>query len=390
MKKILFINPHLDPLFSATTSGGAHRSQLFLRALTQLGHVDVIPFIDNEISNIPNCDVICSKHPVFSPPKQYGKISKYLRLLNLWNPNNIYPINRSVENFLDKIISSGEYDYIAIRYLHMAMIYGVLKYSHRLILDMDDSPEETLRLKSQNSKSAEWRLYYKLASIVMRLTSRIMLKNIYRVFYSNPKECPSANSVFLPNVSALNTILPPVSEQTSRCVLVVGMWSYPPNNDGLVHFLTNIWPQIISRVNQDIELRVVGRMNDENLRIFCSRIKHVKILGYVEELLPEYYNARCVIIPIYSGTGTCIKTIEAISVNRPFVSTICGVRGLENDLQPGRDYLLAANDQEFVDSVVSLIERPNYGAELAKNALSCAKEKWSVEKFNEIVAKNIS
>ena len=55
--KILFITSN-SALFSLD-SGGAMRNNLFVGALSQIGHVDVISFNQKDlVSNVNNCNVI--------------------------------------------------------------------------------------------------------------------------------------------------------------------------------------------------------------------------------------------------------------------------------------------------------------------------------------------
>ena len=345
-------------------------------------------FHPGEESDIPNCDVIYSDYPNFMPTEEYSRLGKFIRLLAPWNANSIFPLNKSVETFLDKIIEKNNYDYIAVRYLYLAAEFGLLKYADKLILDVDDNPRDTLLIRAKNAETLRKKIYYQLASLSAVFMSRIVLKKTYCSFYSNQEQRPSPKSVFLHNVSVYDKNLPSVSDATPFVVLIVGRWAYFPNKHGLLHFLDKIWPQI-TNMEPRAELRVVGEMCDEELMRKCIHSKNVFVAGFVDDLMQEYSDARCVVIPIYHGSGSCVKTIETMQVNRPFVSTQCGVRGLENDLQPGKDYLLAANDRMFAEHVLTLLNNPTLGAALASNALSYAKGKYSIEQFNKIVVESI-
>lgn len=387
MKKILFINPHF-PLFSTPTSGGANRSQMFLKALTEVGHVDVVSFWENEKSNLPNCDVIYSGHPEFGPTDTYSRIEKFIRLLAPWNANNIFPLNRSVEAFCDEWIAKGDYDYIAVRYLFTAAEYGLLKYADQLIVDVDDNPKNTLFVRMRKTQSALRKCYLALAAISAGLMTRIVLRGVHTSFYSNPVQSPSKHSVFLPNVSVQNNPLNPVDETLPKRAIIVGSWAYYPNKHGLVHFVKNIWPMIVHEV-PNAQIDVIGKMEDEELITICNAAKGVCVRGFVDDICAEYANSRCALIPIYYGSGTCVKVIEAMCLNRPFVSTPCGVRGLEHDIKSGRDFLLAKNDEEFAKYAVSLLQNTEKGALLSSKALICAQNSFSVEAFNRIVRERI-
>ena len=51
--RFLFVN-NIFPLFAKADSGASVRSMRIIDALTQIGHVDVISFLNDEKSNIDN------------------------------------------------------------------------------------------------------------------------------------------------------------------------------------------------------------------------------------------------------------------------------------------------------------------------------------------------
>ena len=53
----------------------------------------------------------------------------------------------------------------------------------------------------------------------------------------------------------------------------------------------------------------------------------VKVLGYVEDLVPIYENCLASVVPVDSGGGTCIKTLESLAYGRICLSTQFGARG---------------------------------------------------------------
>ena len=387
MTNILFINPHFR-LFSTPTCGGANRSQMFLKALTQVGHVDVVSFWEGETSNLPNCDVIHAGCPEFGPLDSYGRVGKYFRLLAPWNANNIFPLNKKVESFCDEIIAKGNYDYIAVRYLFTAAEYGLLKYSDRLIVDVDDNPKNTLLVRMRKAETRFQKLYYWLAAVSAGLMSRLVLRGVHTSFYSNQRQSPSNYSVYLPNVPIQSSPLESVHEALPMRAIVVGSWAYYPNKHGLLHFVNNIWPNILQKI-PEAQLDIIGKMDDNDLKSTCESVKGITVRGFVDDIRAEYENARCALVPIYYGSGTCVKVIEAMCLNRPFVSTSCGVRGLEQNIKSGHDFLLAKTDEEFARNAISLLLSPEKGAIFAQNALACTRTQFSQNAFNRIVKDSI-
>ena len=107
---ILFIN-NIYPMFENIDSGASNRSTMFVTALAKLGHVDMISFLDNELSNVPNCEVIYSK----SVPsvRKSGRWAKLRAALTPWKVNSMYPLNATKERIIDGYVAAKNYDYVA-------------------------------------------------------------------------------------------------------------------------------------------------------------------------------------------------------------------------------------------------------------------------------------
>ena len=60
------------------------------------------------------------------------------------------------------------------------------------------------------------------------------------------------------------------------------------------------------------------------------------LTGKAENLRPLYAMARGVILPMTTGAGVNIKSIEAFCYGKPVVATSLALRGLRNEL-PHRD-----------------------------------------------------
>jgi len=116
----------------------------------------------------------------------------------------------------------------------------------------------------------------------------------------------------------------------------------------------------------------------------------VEAVGFVEDLVSEYKKARVVVVPIYQGTGTCVKFVEGLMMNRPVVSTPVGVRGFEEICKDGKHYMLAKSDEEFSGKTVELLSSLTTSQTIAKAGYEIAKKNFSQERFYEIVIEALS
>ena len=150
----------------------------------------------------------------------------------------------------------------------------------------------------------------------------------------------------------------------------------------------NIFP-IIKKRMPIVELNIVGLCNNPDIKTKLCSINGVNVLGFVEDVQEEYQNCRAVIVPLYHGSGTSIKFIEGIMMNRPVISTQMGARGFDNFFRSNQHYLLANSDQEFADHVVNVLSDLDKAKVMAREACGIAKATFSKESFFDVVKESI-
>ena len=135
-----------------------------------------------------------------------------------------------------------------------------------------------------------------------------------------------------------------------RRLLFVGRLDWPPNRDGLRWLLEKVWPTAIQKA-PDLELTIVGSGDGEWLKPYLQ-LPGLRFLGRVESVSPYYAESLVSVVPIFYGSGTRVKAIEASLNYRPCISTAIGVEGL--GVEPGTHYFRAETEGEWVDALVNL------------------------------------
>ena len=379
-------------MFDGIDCGAANRSTMFVKSLSKIGHVDVLNFYKDPLkSNVPNCYVVynCTTQPTIHRRIEYWSV--HLRLLfSPWSPNAYYLPEKSCEDVVDKQLKQKKYDIIACRYINEAVMCGLQKYTDRLVIDVDDNLRSALLRDVKAIKFrhfyGKWLLLYRAHTIQMMCEN--FLSKVKVSFYSNILEPASTKSIFLHNVTTTNTKCKDIIETTPMRLLFVGWLDFHPNKFGILHFVNNVFP-LIKKVHPNVELHVVGKTKDEELKQHLNSIEGVKALGFVEDLSEEYENCRVIILPVYHGAGTSVKFVEGLMMNRPMVSTPMGSRGYEEKCHDGKEYLLANTDEEFADKVNVLLSNTALAREIATDAYKAGMENYSAECFENIVVNNI-
>ncbi|WP_304641537.1 glycosyltransferase family 4 protein [Pseudomonas sp.] len=148
---------------------------------------------------------------------------------------------------------------------------------------------------------------------------------------------------------ALPQLAPRAAGEQVR-LLFVGSLDYPPNEES-VRFLLGLASKL-DAAELAWRLTIVGRRPPEPLKRLVSRCSGVELLDGSDDLAGCYGSADLVLVPVFAGGGTKLKTLEALAYGRPVISTGQGVRGL--GLEAGRHYLAAETATEFCDGVVRL------------------------------------
>ncbi|MCB0352884.1 MAG: glycosyltransferase [Bdellovibrionales bacterium] len=159
---------------------------------------------------------------------------------------------------------------------------------------------------------------------------------------------PRAHFSVIPIGYELPTTFP--ERDPSSNVLFVGRLDWPPNREGLEWFLEHVWPEV--RYNrEDLSLTVIGSGKSGYLKKYIG-LEGTQFLGRVDDLAPHYERALVAIVPLFYGSGTRVKAIEAAARGCAILSTTLGVEGL--GLDPERSYMRAETEDEWIKSLVTI------------------------------------
>ena len=92
------------------------------------------------------------------------------------------------------------------------------------------------------------------------------------------------------------------------------------------------------------------------------REAHVEVVPWVEHIAGFYRKVDVIVVPLLSGTGVSVKTIEAAAHGSAIVTTPVGLRGLA--LRHEEDVLVAEGGESFADSISRLLRDPALRARL--------------------------
>lgn len=155
----------------------------------------------------------------------------------------------------------------------------------------------------------------------------------------------------------------PIRPQGNR-LLFVGAMNHPANIEAVIHFSHQVFP-LIRREVPDAELAIVG--NKPTLQVLAlDNLAGIMVTGEVERLLPYYERCAVNIVPLMTGGGIIVKTLNGLAAARPTVSTSIGNSG--TGAQSELHLLIADHGpQDFANQVIKLLTDPELWTRLASS-----------------------
>jgi glycosyltransferase involved in cell wall biosynthesis len=181
---------------------------------------------------------------------------------------------------------------------------------------------------------------------------------------------PGVRCETVPNgVDAAGLELPPPSGDP--VVLFTGRLSYPPNAEGLLWLLREVWPRVEAAAPA-VRLLVVGPDPPEEARRLAG--PRAELTGWVEEMAPQFERAHVVAVPILSGGGTRLKVVDGLASGRPVVATPMGAEGIA--ARDGEEIVLARDPEGFATALLRLLAEPAEAARIGAAGRRLAEERY--------------
>jgi polysaccharide biosynthesis protein PslH len=136
-------------------------------------------------------------------------------------------------------------------------------------------------------------------------------------------------------------------------ILHMGTMYWPPNVDGVLWFIKEIFP-ILRAQRPEVIFDIVGARPPSELTDHSRPENGINVTGYVEDPLPYLQQAGAVIVPLRAGGGMRVKILNALAQGLPVVTTTIGCEGIP--VRNGAHLLVADTPQDFAAAVLRLLD----------------------------------
>ena len=186
---------------------------------------------------------------------------------------------------------------------------------------------------------------------------------------------PDKPACVVPNGVDLDYFHPEADEPEASTVVFTGSINYRPNSDAVAFFVRDVMPRLL-RLKPSTKFVVVGQgAPDWLLRMSGA---NVEFTGAVSDVRPYLARAAVVIAPLRVGSGTRLKILEALAMEKAVVTTSIGCEGLA--LVDGEHLVVADDPQSFAEETARLMSDRKLAAELGRSGRVLAERdySWSV------------
>jgi hypothetical protein len=166
---------------------------------------------------------------------------------------------------------------------------------------------------------------YARESKLMRLEEQRLLKRSKQVWVLSDSDKKVYKKLFGKDKLFKIINVPGGFKQLVECekkydIGILGTWTWESNKKGLEWFLREVLPLIDAQFS--IALGGKGSL------VYRGAYSSVNTLGIVDDAQKFLSSCRLLVVPTIAGGGIQIKTLDAISTNRPVITTSIGIRGI--------------------------------------------------------------
>lgn len=163
---------------------------------------------------------------------------------------------------------------------------------------------------------------------------------------------------------------------TASDLLFLGSMDWMPNIDGILWFVSEIFPLILAR-RPGTTLTICGRRPSPEVQRLAASRPGITVTGTVDDVRPYLWGARASIVPLRIGGGTRLKIYEAMAAALPAISTTIGAEGLT--YTDGRHLHIADSPEAFAARCLDLLQTPAAAELMGQEARTLVTDKFSWE-----------
>ena len=167
----------------------------------------------------------------------------------------------------------------------------------------------------------------------------------------------------------------PKDAQLEDAIIFSGKMDYPPNQEAVLSFYQNTWPELKKQI-PNIKWYIVGKDPQAKIKNLSQNDKQIIVTGFVDDIREYFYKAKVVVSPLLSGAGVKNKILEALALGKAIVASPKSMEGIS--ASDGKEVLVAKDD--YVKHIQDLFNNNELREKLEKNSRQFIENNYSWQK----------
>lgn len=286
----------------------------------------------------------------------------------------------SMQELVEKLIQQNKYEIVYADQMNMAQ-YAQKVNGARRILDAHNALWLLYERLWQTMPPGpgkwildrDWRLLKRYEGEICKNFDVVLaVSNEDRLALQEACGCDVPISV-IPITVDIDEVKPVQRSPCANHIIHIGTMFWPPNVDGILWFIHEIFPLIRSQM-PEVQFDVIGARPPHNIQDFSSAETHINVTGYVNDLTPFIQQSCVMVVPLRAGGGMRVKILNTLAQAVPVVTTSLGCEGIavENE----KHLLIADSPKDFAQAVIAIMRSPEKGQQLGQNGRNLILEKY--------------
>lgn len=286
---------------------------------------------------------------------------------------------------LDELLSNDHYDVVLF---DSALIAGYrLPKGVKVVINQHNIEHELLQRTYLRERAWPRKWYNWWESYLLKPVELERCRKADVVLVTSERECAMLKSMLqrsvievVPNGVDIETFQgnSPDQEVAGR-IIFTGSMDYYPNSDAVHYFAQKCWSLILAQV-PEANWQIVGRDPPSDV-LKLAELHGVKVIASVPDMRPYFAEAMVAIVPLSIGSGTRLKILEALAMQKAVVSTSLGCEGLS--VVPGKHLIVANKPEAFAQAIVELIRNPEKRGALGAAGRSLVEAEYGWERCGD-------
>jgi glycosyltransferase involved in cell wall biosynthesis len=162
----------------------------------------------------------------------------------------------------------------------------------------------------------------------------------------------------------------------AKTLVFPAMFGYEPNRLAAAFLIKEVFPRL-TNIFSDCRLLLPGSWPTAEMMDAAKNESRILVTGMVLDMRPYLSAASAMVVPLFQGSGTRIKILEAFAARLPVISTSKGAEGL--DVENETHLLIAETAEEFVACLERIWNDPSLVTKLTENGWQLVTRDYSWE-----------